>query len=126
MNASAIRPAAGGTRPARSGSRFRKLACALMVLPAAVFCAAASASPQRESPVDECVQAAVARMGIELTQRIEGTLQVRGDAETSRVVYLDVESEEARLPVRMRLYCSVNESGEIEHVLSMPRLMHAG
>ena len=31
-----------------------------------------------------------------------------------------------RLPVRMRLYCSVNERGEIEHVLSMPRLTHAG
>jgi len=41
-------------------------------------------------------------------------------------VYLDIASDGARLPVRLRLYCSVNERGEIEHVLSMPRLLRAG
>jgi hypothetical protein len=105
---------------------MRKLACALTLLPAAVFGAAASANPQRESPVDECVQAAVAQMGSELAQRIEGSVRILGDAAATKVVYLDVASDGTRLPVRMRLYCSVNERGEIEHVLSTPRLMHAG
>ena len=126
MNANAIRPVAGTTRTARSGSGMRKLACALMLLPGAVSGTAASANPQREPPVDECVQAAVAQMGIELTQRIAGSVRVRGDAQETRVVYLDLASDRERLPVRMRLYCSVNENGEIEHVLSTPRLMHAG
>mgnify|MGYP003429263335 FL=1 len=105
---------------------MRALACALIVLPAAAFGAAASTNPQRESPVDECVQAAVAQMGRELTQRIAGSVRVRGDAQETRVVYLDLASDRERLPVRMRLYCSVNENGEIEHVLSTPRLMRAG
>ena len=87
---------------------------------------AASADPHRQPPMPQCVQAAVAPMGIELTQRIEGTMRVRGDTEATSVVYLDMAADSARLPVRVRLYCSVNERGEIEHVLSMPRLLQAG
>lgn len=105
---------------------MRALACALIVLPAAAFGAAASTNPQHESPVDECVQAAVAQMGIELTQRIAGSVRVRGDAQETRVVYLDLASDREQLPVRVRLYCSVNDSGEIEHVVSTPRLLRAG
>ena len=126
MNANANRPVATGARRASKGSGMRVLARALLVLPAAVLGTAASAYPHRELPVDECVQAAVARMGVELTQRIEGAARLIGDAETARVVYLDVATTGGRLPVRMRLYCSVNERGEIEHVLSMPRRPHAG
>ena len=126
MNANANRPVATGARRASKGSGMRVLARALLVLPAAVLGTAASAYPHRELPVDECVQAAVARMGIELTQRIEGAVRVRGDTGATSVVYLDMASDSARLPVRVRLYCSVNERGEIEHVLSMPRLTHAG
>ena len=126
MNANAHRPLAGAARAVPNATRIRSLACALMVLPAAVLGTAASAYPHRQPPVDQCVQAAVARMGIELTQRIEGTVRVRGDTGATSVVYLDMASDSARLPVRVRLYCSVNERGEIEHVLSMPRLMQAG
>ena len=126
MNANANRPVATGARRASKGSGMRVLARALLVLPAAVLGTAASAYPHRELPVDECVQAAVARMGVGLTQRIGGAARLIGDAETARVVYLDVATPGGRLPVRMRLYCSVNERGEIEHVLSMPRLTHAG
>ena len=126
MNTNTYRPVARGIRAVRSGSRMRALACALIVLPAAVFGAAPNTSPQRVSPVDECVQAAVARMGSELTQRIEGSVRILGDAEATKAVYFDVASDGARLPVRMRLYCSVNENGEIEHVLSTPRLLRAG
>lgn len=90
MNANAKRPVATGTRRAPKGSGMRALARALLVLPAAVLGTAASAYPHREPPVDECVQAAVARMGVELTQRIEGAARLIGDAETARVVYLDV------------------------------------
>lgn len=126
MNTNAYRPVARGSRAARSGSRMRALACALIVLPAAVAGTAAHTNPLRESPVDECVQAAVARMGNELTQRIEGSVRILGDAQAMQVVYLDIASDGARLPVRVRLYCSVNERGEIEHVLSTPRLLRAG
>ena len=126
MNTNAYRPLARGARAARSVSRMRALVCALIVLPVAVAGAAANTNPQRESPVEECVQAAVARMGSELTQRIEGSVRMLGDAQATQVVYLDIASDGARLPVRLRLYCSVNERGEIEHVLSMPRLLRAG
>ncbi len=126
MNANANRPVATGARKAPKGAGMRALARALLVLPAAVLGTAANAYPHREPPVDECVQAAVARMGVELTQRIEGSVRILGDAQAMQVVYLDIASDGAPLPVRLRLYCSVNERGEIEHVLSMPRLVRAG
>lgn len=126
MKANTIRTAAISSRPRRAGPGMRALACALIVLPAAILGAGAGAYPHRATPVDDCVRAAVSRMEIEVTRRIEGTVRMRGDADAKKVVYLDVVSGTERLPVRMRLYCSVNENGTVEHVLSIPRLTHAG
>lgn len=126
MTTQASAAPAGRARIRSSGSRLRALAGALVLMPAIAQVPAAGAMPHRDPVVDDCVRAAVAQMGVALERRIEGSVRVRDDATAGQRVYLDVVASSTRLPVRVRLYCSVNEQGVLEHVLSTPRLGRAG
>ena len=126
MNTHASAAPAGRARIRSAGPRLRALAGALVLMPAIAQVPAAGAMPHRDPVVDDCVRAAVAQMGVGLERRIEGSVRVHDEPTAGQRVYLDVVSTTTRLPLRLRLYCSVNEQGVLEHVLSTPRLGRAG
>lgn len=97
--------------------------CGVLSLIGASYGADTRAFAHRATLVDECVNAAQDRMGIDFTRARETSPVTPSDAAPRKMVYLNVSSQDTRLPVDLRLYCSVNAAGEIENVTSMPRLV---
>lgn len=97
--------------------------CGVLSLIGASYGADTRAFAHRTTLTDECVRAAEHRMGVHFTRAQEPSTVTPNDTVVRKVVYLDVSSADTRLPVELRLYCSVNTAGEIENVTSMPRLV---
>jgi len=75
---------------------------------------------------EDCAHAAAQRLGMTLLP--EGTavrreLPDREGAATGRYIfYVDIASVQTRMPLRLRMYCTVDAAGRVESLSTLPRM----
>jgi hypothetical protein len=110
----------------RRGLRRRAVAFALVALGLATQAPQVLAVPHRVELPEHCARAATERLGATMLPAgpaVRRELSGRNGSGGGRYLfYVDIGSEQAGLPLRLRMYCTVDAAGEVRSLSTIPRV----
>lgn len=110
----------------RHGLRRRAVAFALAALGLATQASQVLAVPHRVELPEHCARAATERLGATMLPAGPAVRRELTDGHGSGagryLFYVDIGSLQTRLPLRLRMYCTVDAAGEVQSLSTVPRV----